>query len=162
MPESTKIDFRYAHIPQLRDYTDLITILFPDNRNQRYAAACIYYQLKWSHSLVPNLAALEAKYSLSRRTVQRARAKLARLGVIEHISSLNARYGGQQGWRLSGRFEQGLRHLADNATSFRQIQDSTQDKDAMLLLLVEGHRRNLSILESDQPDFLMKKMCGHS
>ena len=109
MTESTKIDFRYAHIPQVRDFTDLITLLFPDNCNQRYAAACIFFELKWANSLVPNMACLETKYVLSRRTVQRARAKLARLGVIEHISNLNARYGGQSGWKLSGRFEQGFR-----------------------------------------------------
>jgi hypothetical protein len=140
MPESTKIDFRYAHIPQVRDFTDLMTILFPDNRNQRYAAACIYYELKWTDGLVPNMAPLETQYDLSRRTLQRARAKLARLGVIEHISNLNARYGGQSGWKLSGRFEQGLRHLAENAMGFRQVQDNSQDKDTMLLQLVDTQR----------------------
>lgn len=90
-------------------------MIFPDNRNQRYAAACIFFELKWANFLVPNMAPLETKYGLSRRTVQRARAKLARLGVIEHISNLNARYGGQSGWKLSGRFEQGLRYSIDAA-----------------------------------------------
>lgn len=115
-------------------------MFFPDNRNQRYAAACIFFELKWANSLVPNMAPLETKYGLSRRTVQRARAKLTRLGLIEHISNLNARYGGQSGWKLSGRFEQGLQHLAENTSTFRQTQGGSQDKDTMLLQLVEAQR----------------------
>ena len=126
MTESTKIEFRYRHISQVRDFIDLAGILFPGNRNQRHAATCILFELKWANGIVPNLAHMESRYRLSRRTLQRARAKLARLGLIEHVSRFNARYGGQEGWRLSGRFTGGLRQLAEAADGWRDDRGSDQ------------------------------------
>ena len=58
------------------------------------------------------MAHLERKHDISRRTLQRTRAKLAKLGLIERISWMNTRYGGREGWRLSTRFGAGLRRLA--------------------------------------------------
>jgi hypothetical protein len=134
MTESTKIEFRYRHISQVRDFIDLAGILFPGNRNQQHAAACILFELKWANGIVPNLAHMESRYRLSRRTLQRARAKLARLGLIEHVSRFNARYGGQEGWRLSGRFSSGLRQLAEMADRWQEDRGSDQhEKEAALL-----------------------------
>jgi len=87
---------------------------------------------------VPNLAYLERKYNVSRRILQRARAKLSRLGMIEHVSYLNSRYGGQQGWKLSSRFEGALRQLADKAATFRDKNVSSEEKDNMLLQFVDA------------------------
>ena len=109
MPESTKIEFRHRRISQTSDFTELVEMLFPHNRNQQHAAASIFFELKWAKGMVPNLAYLERKYDISRRILQRTRAKLSRLGLIEHVSYLNSRYGGQHGWRLSSRFERALR-----------------------------------------------------
>lgn len=117
-------------------------MLFPGNRNQQHAAACIFFELKWGDSIVPNLSYLESKYEVSRRVLQRARAKLSRLGVIEHVSYLNSRYGGQYGWKLSSRFETALRQLADKCGAFRSRVTSSREKDLMLLDLV-GARRDL-------------------
>jgi len=119
MTESTKIEFRHRRVRELHDMTDVVAMLFPGNRNQQHAAACILYELKWSHRIVPNFSDLEARYRISRRTLQRTRAKLARLGLIEHVSNLNARYGGQQGWKLSGRFSAAMRLLAENVDHWR-------------------------------------------
>ena len=134
MTESTKIEFRYRHISQVRDFIDLAGILFPGNRNQRHAATCILFELKWANGIVPNLAHMESRYRLSRRTLQRARAKLARLGLIEHVSRFNARYGGQEGWRLSGRFTGGMRQLAEISDWWRDNRGSARrEKEAALL-----------------------------
>ena len=141
MPKSTKIDFQHRRIAQLLDFTELIEILFPGSRNQRYAAACIFSELKWADAMVPNLAYLEAKYGLSRRTLQRARAKLSRLGLIKHVSYRNSRYGGQHGWKLSGRFETGLRLLAEKCAVLRDRSRRDQDKDEMLLGFVAAGRK---------------------
>jgi len=119
MTESTKIEFRHRRVRELHDMTDVVAMLFPGNRNQQHAAVCILYELKWSHRIVPNFSDLEARYRISRRTLQRTRAKLARLGLIEHVSNLNARYGGQQGWKLSGRFSAAMRLLAENVDHWR-------------------------------------------
>jgi hypothetical protein len=75
--------------------------------------------LRTSAEPVPNLAHLEALHGISRRKLQRARAKLARLGLIEHVSGLNTRYAGAHGWRLSGRMGTALRALADRLDTWR-------------------------------------------
>lgn len=68
MSESTRISFRYRSIPQLSDFSELMEILFPGNRNQQHAAACIFVELKWSHHIVPNMAYMESKYDSSRQS----------------------------------------------------------------------------------------------
>ncbi len=148
MQESTKISFRYRSIPQLSDFSEMMEMLFPGNRNQQHAAACIFIELKWSHHIVPNLAYLETGYDISRRILQRTRAKLSRLGLIEHISYLNSRHGGQSGWKLSSRFESALKTLAEKCAGFRDMKTSSKEKDLMLVEFA-GSRRSVS--DSNQP-----------
>ena len=138
MTEPTKIDFHHRRISQLSDFTELIEMLVPGNRNQQYAAACIFFELKWADAMVPNTAFMETKYGMSRRILQRARAKLARLGLIEHVSYLNSRYGGQHGWKLSSRFETALRQLAERCTLFKRQANSSEEKDRMHLVLAHA------------------------
>ena len=115
-------------------------MLFPSNRNQQHAAACIFFELKWADHIVPNLGYIETKYSVTRRILQRTRAKLTRIGLIEHVSYLNSRYGGQHGWKLSSRFETALRQLAEKCAGFRDTRTSSKEKDLMLVELLDGRR----------------------
>jgi hypothetical protein len=140
MTEPTKIDFHHRRISQISDYSELIEKLFPGNRNQQHAAACIFFELKWADSIVPNLAYIETKYGVTRRILQRARAKLPRLGLIEHVSYLNSRYGGQHGWKLSSRFETALKQLAEKCSVLREKTAGTQEKDNMLLQFADARR----------------------
>ena len=112
MAESSKIEFRYRRVSQVDDITDLVAILFPGNRNQQHAAARILLILKAAKQPVATLVALEERHGISRRTLQRTRAKLGQLGLIEHVTWMNSRYGGQQGWKLSSRMSSSLRLLA--------------------------------------------------
>ena len=138
MTPVTKIDFRCRKIASHHDLTDLIEMLFPGNRNQQHAASRILLELKYSHRIVPNLAHLEQSHGISRRTLQRTRAKLARLGLIEHVSWMNSRYGGQEGWRLSGRFGSALRLLADKVDQWRTERSSERrDKEELLVGLLQ-------------------------
>lgn len=139
MPEYSKINFN--HRKEISDYSDLVEMLFPGNRNQQHAAACIFFELKWSDGLVSNLCYIENKYDVSRRILQRARAKLSRLGLIEHISNLNSRYGGSSGWRLSSRFENAIGRVIQKVHSFRSKQDSSRDKERFLLELMDARRQ---------------------
>jgi hypothetical protein len=141
MKEPTKIDFHHRRVSQVTDFTELLGVLFPGNHNQRYAAACIFLELKWANGMVPNLAYLEDEFGISRRVLQRARAKLARLGLIEHVSYLNSRYGGQHGWKLSSRLETGLRQLASKCTELRDRKVGSEEKDRMLLDFVGAGRK---------------------
>ncbi len=72
MIEPTKIDFCHRRMSDLADASDLVTMLFPGNRNLQYAAACILFELKWAEAVVPSLGPMEARYAISRRTLQRA------------------------------------------------------------------------------------------
>jgi len=136
MAEYTKISFN--HRKEISDYSDLVEMLFPGNRNQQHAASCILFELKWADSIVPNLVYIENKYSISRRILQRARAKLSRLGVIEHVSSFNSRYGGQAGWKLSAKFETALKHLANKCALLRDKTLVSKEKDEMLISLTHA------------------------
>lgn len=137
MTESTKIDFQHRKMAQISDVSELMEILIPGNRNQQYAAACVFFELKWNHIIVPNLSFIEDRHRISRRILQRTRAKLARLGLIEHVSYLNSRYGGQSGWKLSSRFETALRQLAEKIRGIRDQSDSKKEKDRMLLEFIQ-------------------------
>lgn len=119
MTEPTKIDFHHRRIQRIDDITDIVEMLFPGNRNQQHAAARILIALKVTKELIPSLTFLEQQYNISRRTLQRTRAKLSRLGLIEHITWMNSRYGGQQGWKLSSRFSTALRKLAQKVEEWR-------------------------------------------
>jgi len=119
MTQSTKITFAHSRIRQLDDITDILAMLFPGNRNQQHAAGRILLALIEAGDIVNSLSGLERQYGISRRTLQRTRAKLARLGLIEHVSWMNSRYGGRQGWKLSGRMGTALRKLADIIDQWR-------------------------------------------
>lgn len=119
MSESTKIDFRYRRVSRVGDVTDLVVMLFPGNRNQQHAAARILLVLRDTDGLRVTLSDLQERYGVSRRTLERTRAKLVRLGLIERVSWMNTRYGGREGWKLSGRMGAALRQLADRLDAWR-------------------------------------------
>ena len=136
MTESSKIDFRYRRISRIGDITDLVETLFPGNRNQQHAAARILLALKAASEPIRSLSDLEDRYAISRRTLQRARAKLSRLGLIEHVTWMNTRHGGQEGWKLSGRMSTALRQLADITDRWRDdVQPERFLKDEQLVEL---------------------------
>jgi len=119
MTESTKIDFRYRRISRIGDITDLVEMLFPGNRNQQHAVARILLALKATSEPIRSLSYLEDRYDISRRTLQRTRAKLSRLGLIEHVTWMNTRHGGREGWKFSSRMSTALRQLADKIDRWR-------------------------------------------
>jgi hypothetical protein len=139
--EPTKIEFHHRRISQISDFTELIEMLFPGNSNQQHAAACIFLELKWAKHMVTNLAHIEKRFDISRRILQRARAKLSRIGLIEHISYLNSRYGGQHGWRLSTRFERSLNQLGTKCADYRNTVNNSKEKEILLLALTDARRK---------------------
>ena len=151
MAESTKISFVHRRILQLADFAELFEVLFPGNRNQQYVGACIFFDLKWTNGLVPNMAHFETKYNTSRRILQRTRAKLSRLGLIEHVSHLNSRYGGKHGWKLSTRFEIALKQLAQRCAGFRDTNTTSRKKDLMLVEFTSA-RRDIGKEQNEQKD----------
>ena len=137
MTEPAKIDFRYGRARKIGDVVDLVEILFPGNRNQQHAAARIMLALRAHGAPLAAFADLERRYDISRRTMERTRAKLARLGVIERISWMHRRYDGHAGWVLTGRMSAGLRRLADQIERWcKDRRGNRQEKEEALAELL--------------------------
>ena len=140
MTEPTKVDIHHRRISQLSDFAELMEILFPGNRSQQYAAVCIFFELKWSSELIPSMSKYQEQYNISRRTLERTRAKLSRLGMIEYISHVNNRYGNQYGWMLSPRLVRTLRQLAEKYALYKNQKDGTIEKDRLLIQFSDAMR----------------------
>ncbi len=118
----------------MQDLADLADLLFPNNRNQQHAFIALWLAIKWSpHRMVPNLQAVATQHGISRRTLERVRAKMRRLGLFDHVSRFNKAYGCREGWVLSGRFERSLRELADRVAGLKDQRLSSQGKDELLI-----------------------------
>ncbi len=146
---STKIELSFNKINRMSDLADLAELLFPGNRNQQHAFLVIWIALKWADNcMVPNLAVPAEKHGVSRRTLERVRAKMRRMGLIDHVSRFSAEWGYREGWALSGRFERALRTLADKVADSKRPRAGTKDKDELVLQLAESRRA--AAYEADQ------------
>lgn len=138
---STKIDFNANRIARMSDATDLAELLFPGNRNQQHCFVAIWFSLKWAdRGLVPNLDPIARQHDITPRTLERVRAKLRRLGLIDHVSRFSARHGYREGWTLSTRFERALRQLAQKSEVLKTTHDSTPEKDQLQISYVRTAR----------------------
>jgi len=88
---------------------------------------------------VPNLAEATERHGITKRTLERVRAKMRRMGLIDHVSRFNARHGCREGWILSARFENSLRQLADRVADLKRPGGS-KDKELLLLELADARR----------------------
>ena len=124
----------------MADLADLAEMLFPGNRNQQHAFLAVWILLKWAdHCMVPNLGNVASGHGISRRTLERVRAKMRRMGLIDHVSRFNAKHGCREGWILSSRFENSLRQLAEKVESMKQPSRS-KEKELLLLELADARR----------------------
>lgn len=138
---STKIDISFNRIARLADLSDLAELLFPGNRNQQHTFLAILITLKWAdHHMVPNLGEIARQHGISRRTLERVRSKMRRMGLIDHVSRFNAAYGYREGWVLSGRFGRSLKELAEKLARLAEVSRGSRQKDLMLLEFASAHR----------------------
>ncbi len=87
--------------------------------------------------MLPSPSLLERRDVISRRTLERTRAKLARVGLVEYVSPLSKRSNGQPGWRLSSRMSGALRLLADKIEAWRNDdRPERREKDERLIELI--------------------------
>lgn len=139
---STKIELSFNRIARLTDSADLAEMLFPGNRNQQHAFLAVWITLKWAdHHMVPNLSGVGREHSITRRTLERVRAKMRRMGLIDHVSRFNASHGYREGWVLSSRFERSLRELANRVTDLKDATKGSKEKDMMLFEWAETRRQ---------------------
>ena len=110
---------------------ELAKALFPGNKNHQRIFLAIYVELKWADDqFLPALQPIADKHGISHRTLQTVRAKMRRLGIIDHVSRFNKRHGYREGWVFSTRFRRGLVRLAELSESLRTKRgDSQEQKD---------------------------------
>ena len=90
---STRIEVSFNRIARLDDLADLAELLFPGNRNQQHAFLAVWLSLKWAdHHMVPNLGQVAREHGITKRTLERVRAKMRRMGLIDHVSRFTKRY----------------------------------------------------------------------
>jgi hypothetical protein len=153
---STKIELAYNRTARMADAADLAELLFPGNRNQQHAFLVIWTTLKWSREAVPDLGEIVRENGVSRRTYERVRAKLRRLGVIEPVSKFDMRGNGRDGWRLSTRFERSLRQMAARVGDLREASVGSKDKDLLLVRLADARRNPDGILPVERSARFMR------
>jgi len=137
----TKIELSFNKVKRLADLSDLAELLFPGNRNQQHAFLAVWISLKWSaHHIVPSLSRIADRHAISRRTLERVRAKMRRLGLIDHVSRLSARHGYREGWVLSSRLERALRELAEKVERLKDCTGASKEKDSVMFQLADARR----------------------
>lgn len=135
----TKIDLNCSRIMRLEDLDELAAVLFPNNRNHQRAFLAVFVELKWADGqFLTTLEPVADKHGISRRTLETVRAKMRRLGLIDHVSRFNRKYGYREGWVFSNRFARTLDKLAQVTARFRERRNATQErKDRDLLSYLE-------------------------
>ena len=142
---ATKINFSCRRIARLATVRDLVEMLIPGNRTQQYAFLVIWIGLKWSgQGIMPNLGQFVMSRGVSRRTFERVRAKMHRMGLLEHITRFDRRYGNREGWILSDKFEKSLARLAQRIVDFKSPERSSQADEERLLMAAEALRKALN------------------
>ncbi len=126
---STKIETNHNTISRLESADELARILFPDNSNHQKIFLSIFVELKWAKDqFLPVLDPIVDQLGLSRRSLETVRAKMRRMGLIDHVSRFNKTYGYREGWVFSNKFPRALVKVANLVLNFRQKKDSVQEQ----------------------------------
>lgn len=129
MSPATKIDINHSRITRLDGPDDMARVLFPGNKHHQRVFLAIFVELKWAPvQFLPALEPIADKHSISHRTLETVRAKMRRLGIIDHVSRFNKRHGYREGWVFSKRFDYGLARLAEKIMEFRDASRPEQER----------------------------------
>ena len=132
----TKIEINPALCRELSGLDDLARVFFPDNKNHRRAFLAIWVEIKYADAqFLSSREDVAGRHGVSRRTLETARAKLRKLGLIKRVSHFNPAYGHESGWTFCNRILACLSHLrtriaAGQEASGRPV-DEKKDRDAM-------------------------------
>lgn len=126
---STKIDMNHNRITRIGGLDELTKMLFPNNRNHQRTFLAIFVELKWAcGQFLSVMEPIANKHNISHRTLETVRAKMRRLGIIDHVSRFNKRHGYREGWVFSKRFEHSLVRLKELLIRHRDTENETQEK----------------------------------
>jgi len=116
-------------IARIQGLDELAKILFPSNKNHQRIFLAIFIELKYANSeFLVSLSPLCNKYNFSHRMLETVRSKMRRMGLIDHVSRFNKRYGYREGWVFSSRFQRCLSRLSDLFQNARLNKDNLQEQ----------------------------------
>ena len=125
----TKIDMNHNRITRIEGLDELAKMLFPNNRKHQRTFLAIFVELKWAcGQFLPVIEPIASKHNISHRTLETVRAKMRRLGIIDHVSRFNKRHGYREGWVFSKRFEHSLVRLKKLLIRHRDTGNDAQEK----------------------------------
>ena len=129
MLPSTKVDLNHNKIMRVEALDELATVLFPGNRNHQRIFVAVFVELKWAEGqFLTALEPVALKYGFSHRSLETVRAKMRRLGIIDHVSRFNKKHGYREGWTYSNRCVQSLIALATLTESLRERKGPSQEQ----------------------------------
>ena len=89
----------------------------------------VFIELKWAQNqFLRTLEPIADKYNLSRRVLETVRAKMRRLGLIDHVSRFNKKHGYREGWVFSNKFSNALNRMAEVETRLRAKKGPAQER----------------------------------
>lgn len=126
---STKVDLNHNRIARIQDLDELAPLLFPGNKNHQKVFGAIFVELKWSKGqFLPALEPIAEKHGLSRRVLETVRAKMRRMGLIDHVSRFNQKHGYREGWVFSNKFARSLDKLGELSSALREKRNTVQER----------------------------------
>jgi len=124
----TKIEFGFNKINRIADLVDLAELFFPHNKRHQKVFLAIFIELKYANNqFLPSLNWICDEHSISRRLLEIVRSKMRRLGLIDHVSRFNSKYGYREGWIFSTRFRKSISNLDKSIGLFKDNTDSKQE-----------------------------------
>lgn len=125
---NAKVELGHNRIARIRDLAELAEVLFPGNGTHQRVFLAIVVELKYADDqFLPSLACVPEKYDVSCRVLELVRAKMRRLGLIDHVSRFNRRHGYREGWVFSNRFQGSLLRLGEAWQGFSAVGDARQE-----------------------------------
>lgn len=126
---STKIEISHNKINRIQGLDELAVILFPGNKNHQKVFLAIFIEIKYANGeFVGSLSQLCQQYDFSPRMLETVRSKMRRMGIIDHVSRFNKRYGYREGWVFSNRFSRSLNRLSGLIQNFRDRRELLQER----------------------------------
>jgi len=126
---STKIEFSHNSISRITDLDDLARLLFPGNKTHQRVFLAVFLGLKYApRGFLGSLDGLYAEHGFSKRVLETVRAKMRRLGLIDHVSRFNKASGYREGWVFSKRFGKSTTRLTELAEKFKEDKGLLQEK----------------------------------
>ena len=132
---STKIEVGWSKIGKVHELDDIARLLFPGNKNHQRIFIAIFVELKHvPRQFMPSFDMVCEKYGFSHRSLETVRAKLRRMGLIDHVSRFNAAHGYREGWVFSKRFGNALNRLWNQIAAWQdRISGQHKCKDRNLI-----------------------------